>query len=319
MFGQVKKLPILLLVFVLCLSTALADVPETEKAGESAAEAETWSLVLAPAEAVEELAETQCTVCLYRVAAMAADGLSVGEACDGFENLDLEALAEDGEAELLRTRTEEALLLAENAEVYRTGKISACAGTLEGLEEGVYLLTAEPVLLPGCQYVVQPVLVFVPGRNVRLGQQEQCRVFLKLERENRFGDVVIEKELLGYHKDLQQAVCVFSVDAVLDGETIYSDVRTLSFTEPGVKRCVVENLPAGAEVTVKEIYDGASYSLRSEATATVTVIAAGEEDVATVRFVNDYDGSYKGGTAVVNFFGRESMGWRWEQRADNAQ
>ena len=133
---------------------------------------------------------------------------------------------------------------------------------------------------------------------------------LKAEREERFGSLRIVKDLLTY-ETTEETLFVFDVTAVKNGEVVYSDVATLFFNAAGEKSTLIENIPACAQVTVKEVYSGAHYVLTSAEEQTTEIKAA---DIVSVKFENDYDITRTGGHGIVNKF--EYMGedgWTWEK------
>ena len=111
------------------------------------------------------------------------------------------------------------------------------------------------------------------------------------------------------------------MEAVLNGQNVYSDTVTLTFTEAGSKSYVIEGIPAGAQVTVTEIYTGTTYTLVApEGTDGTqnTVIQAGS--TSSVSFTNDYTPTDKGGGAVINQFRYEDgEGWGWTKIPDDEQ
>ena len=139
---------------------------------------------------------------------------------------------------------------------------------------------------------------------------------LKPEREERYGDLEIEKKLSSYNETLKGASFVFEIRAVKDDTLVYSDVVSLTFQGPGTERVKIEQIPAGAEVTVTEVYSGGSYAPVDGGTVKTTVVRADSES-AKVVFVNEYDGKLNGGgTSVVNHFtyekdesGTEDLKW----------
>ena len=138
-------------------------------------------------------------------------------------------------------------------------------------------------------------------------------VTLKPEQALRYGSVEIVKRLSSYEtKD--PATFVFSVEATLGEEVVYSDVVSLSFTEPGEKKVLLDRIPVSAKVTVTEVYSGAAYDLVTDPSQTVVVEA---EEVASASFTNDYNDTHKGGGSVTNHFEYDSdTGWGWTQIPD---
>ena len=139
-------------------------------------------------------------------------------------------------------------------------------------------------------------------------------VTMKPTQALRFGSLEIVKTLSSYEtKD--PATFVFEVEARLGDKIVYSNVVSLSFTEPGQKSTLIEKLPVGATVTVTEVYSGAVYRPTSEVTRD-TVIAA--DEVASVTFTNTYDDENRGGGSVTNHFEYDSeSGWGWTKIPDS--
>lgn len=131
-------------------------------------------------------------------------------------------------------------------------------------------------------------------------------VTLKPERAPRFGSLEIVKGLTTYDQSTP-AVFVFQVEAMLDGENVYSNVVTISFTEPGEQKVLIEKqIPVGARVTVTEVYSGASYEITSAQEQNATIDAV---DVASVTFTNDHSTTTHGGGGVNNHFYNNGDGW----------
>ncbi|MCI9485383.1 MAG: hypothetical protein HFI64_00105 [Lachnospiraceae bacterium] len=146
-------------------------------------------------------------------------------------------------------------------------------------------------------------------------------VSLKPSQERRFGSLRIVKTLRTYETK-EPGMFVFRIEAVLDGETVYSDVESLIFTAAGQQTIeLVDKIPAGADVTVTEVYTGAAYELQTEESRTVQIAA---DSFVETDFTNDYTGDRKGGHGIVNQFDYsgtgEFDGWVWKQNpAVNAE
>ncbi len=130
-----------------------------------------------------------------------------------------------------------------------------------------------------------------------------------MSREPRFGSVAIEKSLLTY-ESAEPATFVFDIRAELDGTVVYSNVIAMTFTSAGERRELIDRIPVGAEVTVREIYSGARY--RSTAATEGTVVVSAEE-IGVVSFENDYAETPTGGHGIINRFTFDGETWRWEQ------
>lgn len=160
-------------------------------------------------------------------------------------------------------------------------------------------------------------------------------VFLKPEQHPRYGYLEIVKDLLKHESfagQSEEAVFVFQVEATLDGVSVYSDVKTMIFTEAGEKRVLIDKIPVGATVTVTEVYSGASYTLekieqgyhavKDYPDSSIVYTTAGNVDtrevegivieanrVPSVKFTNDYDHRQTGGHGVINHYEYGVNGW----------
>ena len=142
--------------------------------------------------------------------------------------------------------------------------------------------------------------------------------YLKPMQENRYGSLEIVKTLRTY-ETREPGIFVFQIEAVLGGETVYSDVESLIFTEAGQQSIRIENkIPAGARVTVTEIYEGGTYELESAKEQTVQIAA---EDFVRAEFINDYTEERKGGHGIINQFDYTGSGKYdgWDWKSDPAQ
>lgn len=178
-------------------------------------------------------------------------------------------------------------------------------------------------------YTFAPELISLPGKqatdengnvsNTTSGNGDwiyDMQVTLKPQQDPRFGSLEIVKKLITYNVDVP-AVFVFQIEGVLDGKNVYSNVATLEFTEPGQKKALIENIPVGAEVTVTEVYSGASYKITSADVQNATIDAA---DVASVEFTNDHTPTPHGGGGVNNHFTYDTQnGWQLEQQPANRE
>lgn len=206
----------------------------------------------------------------------------------------------------------------------------AAAGAAENLSVGLYLVSVEPVDTGDYRYRFIPYLVSLPNRSYNAegeeGDQwiygeEENRIYvgLKPEREDRYGDLILEKKITAYNETFQGASFVFEVKAVKDDRVVYNDLVSLSFDSYGTQTAIIEKIPAGAEVTVTEIYSGSGYTPADGSYVKNTIITA-EGGTAKVSFENQYDGTCNGGNpGVVNHFvyGKDETGGeelQWEKR-----
>ena len=183
-------------------------------------------------------------------------------------------------------------------------------GTIAWSDEFVYTFLPELITLPGKAADADGV---VNTANPTEWLYDAAAT-LKPSQAVRFGSLEIVKTLTSYETS-EEAHFVFQVEAYKDetkAEVVYSNVVRLSFDAAETKSIILEDvIPVGSYVEVTEVYSGAAYSLSSAAMAS-TVIQA--EEIASVSFANEYNGSGNSGGAVTNHFDySEESGWDWTQ------
>lgn len=269
----------------------------------------------------EELNQLVIPINLYKV----ADVEETGEysALAGYEELKLDSISDQTTAEEWGNKAEKASQLVENlgaqpsaaAEMKVPDGGSKSQGFVGNLSTGMYLVAAEAVQSPGYSYEFTPYLISLPNNYYSTDGSDDwvydVTTGLKPSQTDRFGDLVIEKTLTSYNATLGGADFIFQVEAEKDMKVVYSDVVSIRFDSAGTKTTLVENIPAGAQVTVTEVYSGASYELTSDAVQTTVITAGGEEQVS---FSNEYNNELKGGSSVVNHFTYNEGNWDWEQQ-----
>lgn len=207
------------------------------------------------------------------------------------------------------------LVIARGSDVPEEGYVVRTKGedgsetvtTLARTNEYVYSFLPELVSLPGKEAVDGNVATSNPGDWIY-----DMEITLKPEQALRYGSLEIVKQLDTYEtKD--PATFVFQVEAVLGGQTVYSDVVSLTFTEPGQKSVLLDRIPVSAQVKVTEVYSGAVYTPTTAAEQN-TVIEANR--TVQTAFTNDYDDTHKGGGSVTNRFTYAADQWGWTQVGD---
>lgn len=213
-------------------------------------------------------------------------------------------------------------------------------GTATDLKTGLYLVVVETAQSSEYEYSFSPYLVALPGSEYRqtgsygTGEDEwnyDQTVGLKPERTARYGQIEIVKSLKEFNASLGDVTFVFQVTATRaeDGnpaEVVYDNVVSITFAqgEPLTKSVVVDNLPAGSVVTVKEVYSGGSYRIVRGTSDSAEVTVAADE-VTPVQFENTYNDRTISGYGVTNHYtykvkevdGIEIGGYDWEQWRDN--
>lgn len=158
-------------------------------------------------------------------------------------------------------------------------------------------------------YRFSPALISLPGKDDNDVWTYASTINLKPEQQNRYGSLEIVKNLNDYVSG-SPATFVFQVDAELDGELVYSEVISMTFSAAGNKSYVLENvIPVGAEVTVTEVYSGVCYKLVTDEIQTTTILA---EDIVSVTFINESNDSANNGGGITNRFEyKDEDGWTW--------
>lgn len=351
--GSMKRLVCPLLSFMLAVGLIVA-APGLSGEAKAVNLDTACSLTITPGGAeFEDLSEAKVVVDLYKV----ADAAQVrGYDTYTYEfKTDYEALKKiydenPNNADWSNMAQEAAKYALDNDKPLKEG--TAVNEKVEGLESGLYLLIARGADVEDYKttvtteegtrniatianskthvYTFAPELISLPGKQVTDADGNisnsnttadgewsyDMQVTLKPQQDPRFGSLEIIKNLITYNVDVP-AVFVFQVEGTLDGQNVYSNVATLEFTEPGQKKALIENIPVGAEVTVTEVYSGASYKITS-ADVQNAVISA--ENVASVEFTNDHDTTTHGGGGVNNHFTYDTQnGWQLEQQPANRE
>lgn len=264
-----------------------------------------------------ELDAMSIPVRLYRVADVGVDGRYT--ALEGFQDLDFSSINSETTAETWSQMAEQASATVKADETEPSAETEVRGtGQAGDLTAGMYLIEAAAVQSPRYTYEFIPYLVALPGNYyAETGTDDwvyDVDTELKPEQQTRFGSLAIEKALDGYNATLGEATFVFQVEAELDGSPVYSDVVSLVFDGAGVKTLQVDKIPAGAQVTVTEVYSGAGYRAVTDTEQTAVIAAEGEEgDPALVRFENTYDQSPNSGTSIVNHFSYNKDEGKWNE------
>lgn len=283
----------------------------------------TCSLTLEAEEAgtfANDLLHMRLQVKLYQVAEVKKTGKYVHT--KGFQSLKFEQLVHGkGDWEKAAVQAAE---LAEGKDADAVFQIVNGTGTKEGLKPGMYLVLVESGSSGLYEYSFSPWLVALPD-NLYYQSGEPADDYwqynvgsnLKPERNPRYGSLKIQKTLTSYNTALKDVTFVFQIEGTdQEGKVVYSNVVSTTHQAAGTKEAVVAHIPAGTNVTVTEIYSGASYRLETEPEKTVTVAA---DEISNVTFRNTYDDELTPGYGVTNHFAYdEDEGWQWSQLKDNS-
>lgn len=190
-------------------------------------------------------------------------------------------------------------------------------GTARDLETGIYLVISDHALTAEKEYTFQPSLITIP-RQLDSGEWVyDVTASLKPEEQPRYGSLRIRKTLDSFNESLGKVTFVFQIEGVDDkGELVYSNVVATTHSSAGSVDGVAEQIPAGAHVTVTEVYSGASYELTSQGTLEGDITADQE---LGMTFTNTYNDRLVPGYGAVNQFQYdEDAGWQWNRLEDNS-
>ena len=150
------------------------------------------------------------------------------------------------------------------------------------------------------------------------------KVMLKMQADPATGSIQINKKLVNYYANAENATFVFQVDTYFpDQNTLFSsEVYSTTFTAAGTKSIRVDGLPIGSFVKIYEIYTGANYTASIESNKSLNVVVR-EDEVAEVDFTNTYNEKTSGGGGITNHFEYDvtdgSGNWIWFNNLDNTE
>ena len=191
--------------------------------------------------------------------------------------------------------------------------------TITGLKTGLYLVDTPKVITPNYTYTFTPYLISLPTNNYYNNDHTNDEwiynltgsnaVGLKTEQHVRYGNLVINKELVDHNDTFgDEATFVFQIDIEKPDGKKETRIEELTFNAAGSHSVTIEKIPAGSHVKVTEVYSGASYELASAKSQETDIIANPEKETevefkpAKVSFINKHDGRTNGGYGVKNNF-----------------
>ena len=271
----------------------------------------------------DDLANATIDVKLYKVADVAKTGAFT--LTENFSSLKIEDVRSGDENWEQTAKDAEAIV--EDKNLTPDGKLTVTGGTgtRDAMSCGLYLVEAEKADTDRYSYSFNPYIISLPDNlyyqsndpaddewiyNVTSG--------LKPEQESRYGSLKIRKTLQEFNASLKEATFVFQVEGTDDdGNVVYSNVASTTFDASGTKEAVLDKIPAGAHLTVTEVYSGASYKLTSAESQETTIVA---DQTMEVDFSNTYDDKIVPGYGVTNHFEYDDNdGWQWSQLKDNTE
>lgn len=276
---------------------------------------------------LDDFGEMDISVDLYKVADVDISGVfhSTGIFSDIDFNVGMDPETNADTWSTLAEKTVEKLEASQEIPVAQEKIAGGAAAVIEGLGVGMYLVAPQEAWSPddSVKYVFTPYLVSLPVSDYTLtgsGSDEwqyEREIFLKGEAELQDGKLTIYKTLQNYNATLGKMTCVFQIEGKnAAGETVYSNVASITLDGADTQSVTIGNIPAGLEVTVTEVYAGASYEVVGENIQSTTIVSdAGVEkgkDQASVSFNNQYSGGNRGGYGVTNEFTISEGGeWEW--------
>ena len=275
-----------------------------------------------------ELLSASIPLKLYKVASVDESGNYTG--IGAFSKLDLSSVSADNldaAAATWAERAAEAKKLLKDDTEPTTTTLTQGRGTATGLDTGLYLVDTPKVITPNYTYTFTPYLVSLPTNNYYSGngasddwiydltKEHNSAVGLKPEQHVRYGNLVINKELVDHNATFgNNATFVFQIDITTLDNKKETRIEELTFDAAGSHSVTIENIPAGSHVTVTEVYSGASYELASAKSQETDIIANPEKETevefkpAEVSFINKHDGRTNGGYGVKNNFKLDENG-----------
>ena len=275
-----------------------------------------------------ELLSASIPVKLYKVASVDESGNYTG--IGAFSKLDLSSVSADNldaAAATWAERAAEAKKLLKDDTEPTTTTLTQGRGTATGLDTGLYLVDTPKVITPNYTYTFTPYLVSLPTNNYYSGngasddwiydltKEHNIAVGLKPEQHVRYGNLVINKELVDHNATFgNNATFVFQIDITTLDNKKETRIEELTFDAAGSHSVTIEKIPAGSHVTVTEVYSGASYELASAKSQETDIIANPEKETevefkpAEVSFINKHDGRTNGGYGVKNNFKLDENG-----------
>lgn len=198
-------------------------------------------------------------------------------------------------------------------------------GIMSDLPVGLYLVVASDADSESYSYKFTPYLISLPNNVYRqTGSGEDAWIYdaeagLKPERSERYGSLKIVKTLTNFDTTKGRQTFVFQVDGSKDGDLVYSNVVSIDFdgSELPTREAVLDKIPVGCDITVTEVYSGASYTATSDAVVSPGVIVA--DEVLEADFTNTTTGDRKGGFGTCNKFeySKENQEWSWSRVTDS--
>ena len=265
-----------------------------------------------------ELADagTDIKVNLYKVADVDVSGnYTATGAFTGVDVSSVRADNNDAASEWAERAKKAKEKLSDSVNPSYTVALTGGIGNKDGLDTGLYLVDTPEVVTTNYTYTFTPYLVSLPTNNYYSSGNDDWiydltdtnAIGLKPEEHARYGDLVINKTLANHNATTgKKATFVFQIDITpLKSDKTETRIESLDFEAAGNSSVTITKIPAGAKVTVKEVYSGASYKLTSANDQKPTIVATdrgAKVEPASVSFTNDIEDNMNGGYGVRNNF-----------------
>lgn len=268
----------------------------------------------------DDLYDVDFPVDLYRVADV--DENDVYSAVDEFKDLTeaIDAIGSKTTADDWEQIAQKAAAIVDKSSLSPDETISVKngKGTVSGVKTGLYLVYAKEAMSDTYGYTFVPYMVSAPNNEFAMTGSgsdswiyDDISIELKPEQTELTGSLQINKTLSTYNTALGEPLFAFDVEAYdKDGNVVFSDIASIRFDGAGLKSTVIDNIPAGSRVVVKEVYAAGSYQVTSSDNIETQIIAG---DTVNADFTNDYNDKLIYSTGVVNHFEYDGTGWEWVQ------
>lgn len=265
---------------------------------------------------------TNITVNLYKVADVDVSGnYTATEDFTGVDVSSVRADNNDAASEWVERAKKAKEKLNDSVKPVATVTLTRGIGAKAGLDTGLYLVDTPEVVTTNYTYTFTPYLVSLPTNNYYSSGNDDWIYYLtdtnaiglKPEEHARYGDLVINKTLENHNATTgKKATFVFQIKIKpLKSNKTETRIESLDFEAAGESSVTITKIPAGAEVTVKEVYSGASYKLTSADDQRATIVATDRgatNTPASVSFTNDINNNMNGGYGVKNNFKLDENG-----------
>lgn len=265
---------------------------------------------------------TNITVNLYKVADVDVSGnYTATEDFTGVDVSSVRADNNDAASEWVERAKKAKEKLSDSVKPVATVTLIRGIGAKAGLDTGLYLVDTPEVVTTNYTYTFTPYLVSLPTNNYYSSGNDDWiynltdtnAIGLKPEEHARYGDLVINKTLENHNATTgKKATFVFQIKIKpLKSNKTETRIESLDFEAAGESSVTITKIPAGAEVTVKEVYSGASYKLTSADDQRATIVATDRgatNTPASVSFTNDINNNMNGGYGVKNNFKLDENG-----------